>query len=418
MKTNYTYTNLIAGLLLLVGFLMSIRTLAQPDYDFRNHSLLSGTDRQIGAVYLFPDVKPGVDAIMTIIHISPGIVVSEMDGATGYPEALQPTLVVSPLTNGYLEMYFEFVVAGTATPFIQNEVPVTCIDVDGWLDNDGLGNPLYEFDEVDLGGGYVDYQLTGGELTMSQTGTWFNGKNNGGLDYPGRDTTAKQVMFTVVNGNISSLTIRVGVDNQATTSANRLRSIYFKKFIYPNSILAKSSLLSFEGFQKNSNIELQWKLGSNNNLASVQVERGNGISFTAIGKLTVNSENENFKYSFKDMDSHNGNIYYRLKLIGLNGSLKYSNILFFQGDDVKNDFKVYPSLVQSSTTIQVKSEKSAIAVFQVVDYSGRVIIQKNMPVQEGTNNIVMNDLGNMQRGNYVALVKINNKTYNQKIFKP
>ena len=31
-----------------------------------------------------------------------------------------------------------------------------------------LGNPLYEFDEVDLGGGYVDYQLTGGELAMSQ----------------------------------------------------------------------------------------------------------------------------------------------------------------------------------------------------------------------------------------------------------
>src|SRR5215213_4915840 len=132
MKQKYTYSNLIIGLLLLAGFLSSIKSYAQPDYDFRNHILLSGTDRQAGAIYLFPAVKPGVDVIMTITSISPGITVTEMDGSTGYPEALQPTLIADAFTSGYLEMHFEFVVAGSSTPFIQTEVPVTCIDVDGW----------------------------------------------------------------------------------------------------------------------------------------------------------------------------------------------------------------------------------------------------------------------------------------------
>lgn len=418
MKANYTYSNFIIGLLLLAGFLMSIKSLAQPDYDFRNHSLLSGTDRQIGAVYLFPTVKPGVDAIMTITHISPGITVTEMDGSTGYPEALQPTLLADPFTSGYLEMHFEFVIAGTSTPFIQTEVPVTCIDVDGWADNDGFGNPLQEFDEVDLGGGYVDYQLTGGELAMSQSGTWFNGKNIGGIDYPGRDTTARQVMFTVVNGNISSFTIRVGVDNQSTVSGNRLRSVYFKKFVYPNSILAKSSLLSFHGLQKNNVIELQWKLDKDNNLKSVQIERGNGTYFASIGQENIDPKKGQLKYSFQDDDSFDGNVYYRLKMISVNGSVKYSSILMFHTADTKNDFKIYPSMVQSSATIQLKSEKASTALFQLVDYSGRVVLQKNILVQEGTNNIVVNDLDRIHRGNYFALIKINDKIYNQKIFKP
>src|SRR3989337_361216 len=115
MKPKYTYSNFIIGLLLLAGFLMSIRSYAQPDYDFRNPVLVSGTDRQIGAVYLFSNVKTGVDARLTITNISPGIVVSELDGASGYPEALQPTLNADPYTNGYLEMYIEFLFAGTST---------------------------------------------------------------------------------------------------------------------------------------------------------------------------------------------------------------------------------------------------------------------------------------------------------------
>ena len=417
MNPKYTYSNFIIGLLLLAGFLMSIRSYAQPDYDFRNPVLQSGTDRQIGAVYLFSNVKTGVDARLTITNISPGIVVTELDGASGYPEALQPTLIADPYTNGYLEMHIEFLFAGTSTLYPQTEVPVTCIDVDGWADNDGLGNPLYEFDQVDLGGGYVDYQLTGGELAVTQDGNWFNGKNIGGIDYPGRDTTARQVMYTLVNGNISSCIIRVGVDNQSTISGNRLRSVYFKKFIYPNSILSKSPLLSFQGFKKDTKIELQWKIETENNLKKVVVERANGLDvFNSIAEISFNTKNA--QYGFTDNSAYDEKVYYRLKMTSLNGKIIYSNILAFYSEEVKSDFKIYPSLVQSSATIQVKSEKTSTAIFQLLDYSGRVIFQKNLVAHEGTNNIVINDLGSVHSGNYVAMVKINNRIYSQKIFKP
>jgi hypothetical protein len=47
-----------------------------------------------------------------------------------------------------------------------------------------------------------------------------------------------------------------------------------------------------------------------------------------------------------------------------------------------------------------------------------VVIQQDITVQQGANNIVLNNLGNLNRGNYVALVKLeDNQVYNQKIVK-
>jgi len=419
MKTNFTQSFIITSILLVTSFLLSLKSIAQPDYDFRDPVLISGSDKQLGAVYIFSNVKTGVDARMTISYISPGVVVNELDGASGYPEALQPTLIVEPFTSGYMEMQIEFLYAGTINPFLQTEVPVTCIDVDGVANHDGLGNPVHEFDEIDLSGGYVDYKLTGSELSVTQTGNWFIGKNVAGIDYPGRDTSARQVMFTVVNGNISSCTIRVGVDNQSATQAMRLRSVYFKKFIYSNSLLFKSALLSFNGIQKKGLVALQWKIAQDNNVKMVRIERGNGTSdFTTIGELSVNGTNsQQGNFSFQDNNYFEGNVSYRLKLIYEQGHVKYSNVLRFHSGIAENDFKMYPSVIQNSATIQVKSESTGAAIFQLVDYSGRVVLQKNVMVQEGTNNILLNELATIHTGNYIAFIKVKNKVYNQKIFK-
>jgi len=51
---------------LTISLFTSFIVFCQPDYDFRNPVLLSGTDRQINAVYLFQNVKPGVDATVTV----------------------------------------------------------------------------------------------------------------------------------------------------------------------------------------------------------------------------------------------------------------------------------------------------------------------------------------------------------------
>lgn len=419
MKKTLTLVKMQKLLYGLFLILLPIASFAQPDYDFRNGILYSGTDLQIGAVYRFNNVKSGVDAFVTITNISPGITVAELDGNSGYPEALQPTLVSAPGANGYLEMQFDFLIAGTNTPMMQTKVPVTPIDVDGYNNFDGLGNSVYEFDEIDLGGGYINYDLLGTELMMSQSGNTFRGYNTAGIDYPGRDTSAKQVMFTVVNANISSCIIRVGVDNQTTVSTTRLRSVYFKEFWYANGLLPASGLLSFNGVQKVNGNELNWELSADGGFTGVSIEKSNdGKKFSSIDFKTISISAQKLKQTYIDAIQTEGIVYYRLKLQNANGKYSYSDILIMKTkSNAVQGFKVYPNLVQSGATINISTTKNENAELMIVDLGGRIMSRQQTRLSQGSNSIQLNNTDRLIAGNYLVVLSVGNEKMTQKIVK-
>ncbi len=412
MKTNGTRFILIVVFLQLLVLICSIGASAQPDYDFGTGTLVSGTDRQIGAKYLYTNVKKGVDAFVTITDISTGITIVDMDAGSGYPEAMQPTLNVAANTKGYLEMKFEFLIAGSSTPMIQFEIPATCIDVDG--------NPtLHEFDEITLGsGGYVDFNMLGGELVVTFKPGWVVGTNIGNTDYPGRDTSARTAMFSVINSNQSEITVRVGANNIGGSSEQRLRSVYFKKFSYDNSYLSKSALLSFRGTEKSNKVELNWELNSDHLLATIQLEKSTNGEYKSIAEYVLNALSLKNSFRYSDTDPLSANTYYRLKLISVNGSVRYSNILAFRNANSNNNsFKVYPSIVQSNVTVQLRADKASTAIFNLVDMSGRLVLRQELTVQEGTNNILVNGFDKLTTGTYIVLVRTGDQLVQQKISK-
>ena len=418
MKTNGTRLNLFMYLLIMVSsLLLSISVKAQPDYAFRNAKLMSGTDLQAGAVYRFKNVYPGTDAYVTITDVNK-VSLSQLDGGSGFDEAFQPVIFCPRKTKGYVEFRFDFVYAGTTNPRVMNEIPVTAIDIDGYIFPD---EKVYEFDEFDLTPGYyIDYDKVGTSLDIKVSGTDVQALNRTAADYSGIDTVQRDVMFTMVYASVSSITIRAGVDNKSKNDVTRLRSDYFMKFTYPNSFLAKSSLLSFRGTEKNNKVNLQWQLETVNQLSRVVVERATSANqFYAIGEVWPNTDETQVNFVYADNMLLNGQAYYRLKLVAANGSVTYSNILAFRNAaGGQDDYKVYPSLVQSSATVTVKSEKSGSAIFRLVDLSGRTVLQQQVTLQEGVNNVVVNNLGTVNTGNYVAVIKTaDNKMHSQKIIK-
>ena len=419
MKKTLTLVKMQKLLYGLFLILLPIASFAQPDYDFRNGTLISGTNLQVGALYRFNNVKSGVDAFVTITFISPGVTVSELDGNSGYPEALQPTLISSPGANGYLEMKFDFLIAGTNTPMMQTKVPVTPIDVDGYKNFDGLGNTVYEFDEIDLGGGYINYDLLGTELIMSQSGNTFRGYNTAGIDYPGRDTSAKQVMFTVVNSNVTSCIIRVGVDNQTTVTTTRLRSVYFKEFWYANGLLPSACLLSFSGIQKANGNELNWELAADCGLSGITIERSHdGKKFSSIEYKSIPNSSQKIKQNYMDAIQAEGIVYYRLKLQNANGKYTYSDILIMKSKtSAVQGFKVYPNLVESGATINLSVQKNENAELMIVDLGGRIMSRQQTRLSQGNNSIQLNDTDRLIAGNYLVVLSVGNEKMTQKIIK-
>src|SRR6185369_3391055 len=215
MKTNGTRTIFYVGLFLLISLLITLSGLAQPDYDFRNPTLLtaSSTDRQIGAQYRYKNVRSGTDAIVTITDIRK-VTLSEFDGTSmgGYAEAFQPVVMCPAKTKGYVEFRFDFVKTGTNTPKVMPSIPVTAIDIDGYINPD---EKVYEYDEFDLSLGYlIDYNLLSTSLTISLTGLKVQALNKNAVEHSGIDTVSRDVMFNMTYSNVSSITLRAGVDNK------------------------------------------------------------------------------------------------------------------------------------------------------------------------------------------------------------
>lgn len=418
MKTNGTRILVIALFLYLFLVVVSFSSFAQPEYTFKGKSLISGSDRTVGAVYRFSNVKPGVDGIVTITNLTGGLTLEDIDGGSGFDEALQPIIRIPALSTGYAEFTIDFVQSGTFTPQTMLEVPLTCIDVDGRMFS---GLPVSEFDQVKKSPGvYVDFNLLGGELNIGFDLNWITGTNVGIIDYPGVDTMAKQAMFSTISANVTQMTVRTGAINLTTSSQQRLRSIYFKRFSYANSYLAKPALLSFSGVEKSKKVDLQWQLQSEHSINTVVVEKSkNGSSFSAIGEVWVNTDAKNngtFRYA--DNETIQTNTLYRLKMVAANGNVQYSNILSFKSHGSDNSsFKIYPSAIQNSATMNVSAGKAGNGVFELVDYAGRIVHRQNVTVQQGTNNIQLTSISNVVGGNYVAVLKMDNNTYTQKILK-
>jgi hypothetical protein len=224
---------------------------AQPDYSFKSATLQSGTALQTGAVYRFSNVKTGVDALVTITFISAGCTLSQFDndGGAGYLDAFQPEILAPAHTNGYAEFHIAFVTAGTSTAMVQSEIPASAIDIDG--NNSLWGGPLNEYDGISMGASaYVDYNMMGAQLGITYSAGWVQALNTGGSEYGGISLSATPVMITTVNAGVAEFDYRTGVNNQSNISTlYRQKSLYFKKFTYPNSVLALPAVASSNAIQ-------------------------------------------------------------------------------------------------------------------------------------------------------------------------
>jgi hypothetical protein len=416
MKTSIPFSS-IKNILAIIALFASLAVSAQPSYSFINHTLVSGTDNQQGAVYRFSTVKTGVDALVTIDTLTPGATLDSLDvTALGFNAAFQPQVHIAPHSSGYVQFDIKFVITGTSTGVAQINMPVTGIDIDGHI---APGDTLAEYDQINLaltGTIYDDPSTT--QISVTKSGSWITGKNIGGVEYTGVDTLGKDAMFTVVNPITTSFKVRTGVDNRSGNSVSRNSSIFFQKFNYLLVLLPSSPITNFTGNAKDNTVKLQWALATSNTLQSVTLEKSyNGTVFNPLNEYWLNIDNHansaDFNYTDNDVQPI---MYYRLKMVSDNGNTEYSNVLNFEtASSAINKLKVYPTVISSMATVNFSAEKSSTASFQLVDYSGRIVYQKQLQVADGNNDISINNFGNLPTGNYIAVLRTSDKVYNQKV---
>lgn len=414
MKRLFTQFVITVSLMLFATF----SAFAQPDYIFKNATLKSGLPLTTDAVYKFLNVKPGVDANITILGSTGNVTLTSIDeNWTGFDEAFQPFINVGPNANGYVEFRIDFLTTGTENLKNQAKINTTCIDVDGVSYWNGV---LYEQDQIEYLNGYYDFSMNGSNLQVLNPGGWITIRNTSGSSYDGIDTSQKDVMATVTNVNISSFKIRIGARNTSPTQSEiRYRSVYFKRFSYPSSILLPNrTTLNFSGAWKGSAIQLKGLLSASHTFDRMIIERGNSPeTIIPVGEISlVNTNSSEYAFSYLDNTASGGVNYYRLRLVNTNQRIyELSSIIMVKGSDAAADLKLVNTMVNSSNpSVSLYSHAEEEANIQVADLGGRTVYANTLRLNNGTNNISLNNF-NARNGYFVIVVKTKSAALSQKI---
>ncbi|MGB8193651.1 MAG: T9SS type A sorting domain-containing protein [Chitinophagaceae bacterium] len=352
---------------------------------FQNPTLISGTSGQDDAKYRFPGVAAGIDAIVKIKGRSGSdVVLQDIDvTSTGWGKAFQPQLGVITDVIGIREWWMEFeltfVKVGTETQADVNKFDITALDIDG----DGLTIREYvEFYKAKTSFLETITQLiatplgsSGGEKDYRYTGPILNFLNI--------DTAGTLVMATGKFENKNKIKFKIGGKSTGLGTSNagmRFNSLWFRSFNYTAPRTLPITLSSFEASLINKKIALSWTTEQEKNASHFTIERStDGKEFTDAGIVFTEGNSEvSRSYSFKDPISTAGKgiLYYRLKLVDLDGQFEYSQIRILKlgVSDGKLELSAFPNPVVKELRITIpESWQNRQVVYELYTGDGQLL---------------------------------------------
>lgn len=170
-------------------------------------------------------------------------------------------------------------------------------------------------------------------------------------------------------------------------------------FAYTANSALPIYLTSFTGRQEGSTTVLNWAITDNSTPRAFEVLRStNGTNFTSIG--TVNGEERKLNYTFTDTKLPNGTVYYRLRMIDINGSAELSRIVtIMNGSKGVVITSMMPTLVTSRSRLQITSSDNNNIELVVTDLYGRAVHRQVHGITRGNQEIWLN-LANLPVGTY------------------
>ncbi|MEP6726407.1 MAG: SdrD B-like domain-containing protein [Bacteroidota bacterium] len=189
-------------------------------------------------------------------------------------------------------------------------------------------------------------------------------------------------------------------------------------FGFTNNSLLAVNKLDLSASLVNSDVKLKWNTIGEMNVSRYVIERStDNKQFTGIGSA-VSKGNGNFTYQFADNIEEAGavKIYYRIKVIDVNGNIHYSATVSVNSKLVTK-VTITPNPFISFIQVQAPADKNATATMRIVNAGGQVIYNKNVQLVQGQNSFTIDGLGNTAKGMYFFELQNGNNITREKIMK-
>jgi len=144
-------------------------------------------------------------------------------------------------------------------------------------------------------------------------------------------------------------------------------------------------LLSFQGESRpTGQVKLTWETAMEENFSHFSVERALDASlWTEVGRVSgAGNSTQVQHYDFTDRLKGNGQYYYRLKQVDIDGSYAYSDVLSLWVDEAP--VLMWPNPAQDLIQLDLASlsREFAQAEIQIIDMRGSVVLQKRVSIEE------------------------------------
>ena len=166
---------------------------------------------------------------------------------------------------------------------------------------------------------------------------------------------------------------------------------------------------SLNGRLHDKRVDLSWKSFNEQNLKGFEIQRGtDGVNFITIGIVEAYDNTGDSTYHFADdriMQTGATLMYYRLKVNDADGAFSYSNILKIAiGKDIST-VTVRPNPAKSEVQLLFDlTAKDNVALY-VYDSQGRLLQQKQFPLEKGLHTRILFMPPSWQKGEYLLIIK-------------
>jgi hypothetical protein len=190
-------------------------------------------------------------------------------------------------------------------------------------------------------------------------------------------------------------------------------------FSNPNCFVLEKNLLGFNGNLYNKQVQLNWTVSQNNQISYFEIEKGiDGIHFVSVGKVLANSVTDVSKYSQSDQlaKTTTAYMYYRLKIINIEGNISYSKTINFSlGEFDRPRINIVPNPVRNVMQLNITSlTENKIQLF-IYDIAGRLMKSLYTSVPKGNSNLSITDFKPWPTGIYSLKVLLGENLFTEKL---
>lgn len=229
------------------------------------------------------------------------------------------------------------------------------------------------------------------------------------------DINDNSVFKGTIVANNAAISLKTGttLDGRALTTTGALTTAAITATLPVGSSLPVTWLSFTAAKNTSSSVLLKWSTASEINNHHFDVQRSSdGSSFTTLGSVaTGNNPNTVQNYSYTEFKTINGNNFYRLKQVDLDGKFKYSAVVKINMTGAL--WALFPNPATSKTSVQIRSQLKNVS-FTLFDNYGKIVYYRSLPnVSAGEFKDI--PVSNLAKGIYMLKIQSDKGSKTEKI---